>query len=225
MAIVVSNVTSGSTTGSSSATASITTVTGQLYFTYMFSYVGATPSMSNGLGLIWTQIGSTITDGSGFTFILYYAVCTSGATGTLTATVSAFGGGFWVIDTCTGTSGSPIVQTVTNTSGTTTSPISITLATFGSVSNAAYAAWVIDAAPTGTITPKSGWTAAKASAVFLTGYQTASEYIASNDTSPNATFTGTATGAYGWAVEIAVPVINASNCTIKNSMMMMGCGI
>ena len=232
MAIVVSNVTKGGTwLTSTNTTGSITTVTGQLYFTYIYDQNNSTASISNSLGISWTQIGSTISDsynpGKAY---LFYGVCTSGATGTFTITYSSTSGGQYNIDTCTGASSTPIVQTVTSSTGITSPPISITLSAFGSSNNGAYACWIAGGTSVATpsFTSKAGWTTVTNNYVSTSISEIVStEYIGSNDTTPNEGFSTTwGPTCYGWAVEIAVPIVtNAYTTTVINSLAMMGCGI
>jgi hypothetical protein len=203
MAIVCSTVTSGSSASSTASTASVTTVTNQLYFATVFGAVGANPNLSTGNGVTWTQITTVFSTGSsdvGF----WYGVCTAGATGTFTANLGT-GGGFWLIDTCSGvdTSGT-IVQSVKGTAAS-TSPITITLAAFGNASNGAYAVFPASFTLTQpTLSPKAGWTAVKTTTTVSSGsLAIASEYIASNDTSVQETWTGgSGVTLVGWAVEI-----------------------
>ena len=82
----------------------------------------------------------------------------------------------------------------------------------------------------GTATAKGGWTELNAldTSLGANAPSLTQCFIASNDTSPNETFTGTGANAYGFAVEIQAgvsSVIDAFTCTIKNSVMLMGCGI
>lgn len=216
--IAGSNKTKGGVNAASGTTASITTVTGRLYIATINALgTGSTCSISDGLGLTWIQVGTTIDDGTNNTIKMFYAICSSGATGTL-STSFAFFGGTWVIDEFTGIdTTNPIVQSVQTSVGDTTSPISLTLSSFGHANNATYACWAAnDNSGAITFSPEAGYTALATTqrGGFSNWAVTASEFLSSNETTPSETWSGALTACFGFAVEIKANVSTSGGANV-----------
>ena len=196
--------------GNGGTSGSFTTSTGRLYFAVIHGISNsATVTPSTGLGITWTQLGGSLTYGASLAGKLWSGVCTSGSTGTIT-----FSGTVWyIIDEVNGAGAVPIVQTGTANAATT-----ITLSAFASTLNMTYSGWVLQAAPSGTIAAKSGWT--QLANVGTSPHKTESQYIITNDTAPSATFSGSVIQySGGWAVEVAAYVAGG-----QNTLLMLGCG-
>lgn len=224
MAISVSYFLSG-TGGATTVTTSLTTTTGRLYLAALTSSSSTTPTISNGLGLTWTLVGTPITVSSN-SFVIYSAICGAGATGTLTVTGHILGTGYFLNEVTGASTFAPIVQNVQTPSAVSTSPINLTLGSFSRANNGTYLIAFINtnsgSLPT-SITPKTGWTLINPS--FGPSYNLASEFIATNDTTPSLAWTGGSfNNAVGMAMEIAIDVPPTST-TIKNSLMLTGVGI
>lgn len=211
MAISIVNKDSGELNGANGTTkntVSITTVTGRLYLLSIINFTfmgGVMPSISNNLGVTWTQVGTThVSADTGHSHLLYSGVCSAGATGSWTFTAGNPGSSIgYIIDEVSGNdTTSPIVQNVFSESQS--SPVTVTLSAFGNTNNGAYATWFVGA-QTATIplTKEGTWTTVKAQFNWtIAATSSMSDYIASNDTTATVTFTPT--GAYigGIAIEI-----------------------
>jgi len=228
MAISVTNVASGTTGTAFVQSSSFTSVTGNLYFATCIANkntaatAGYSPVPATGLGIAWTQINTNIVSTIFDTMALFYGVCTAGATGVIQVNFNTGSttGGRVIIDSVTGASSSPIIQAVSNSVATTVSPVSIALAAFSDAGNGAYAAWFCSAAsPTNLFAPKSGWTTGLILNPAGSNNREATEWIATNDTTPNESWTLSAGNVYGIAVEVGIPITFA-----KNSLMLLGCG-
>lgn len=210
MALAFSNLTSGASTvdASSFTTASITPPSDTLILLTVSSRLASgapnTPTVS-GCGLTWVEITNVVNTGGNRRLTCFRARGSSPTSGTLTID---FGGqsqteASWISDYVTdsdssGTNGSgAIVQSATGSaaSGTTST---VTLAAFGSSSNAAYGVHV-NTNPS-AITPGSGFTELAENSTSESGTDMQSEYKL-NDTTVDATWTGSGSW-YSLAVEI-----------------------
>lgn len=202
MAVVTSNLTSGTETSSGPwSTASVSPTSNALVLLAVSIRNGAstnpgTPSVS-GNSLTWVLINSIVydsTSGSRRAVFLFRAMGASPSSGAITITPAETDtDAAWVVDESTGvdtsgTNGSgAIVQSVTNKdeSGTVSS-LTVTLAAFGSTNNATYGTFGIGA-NTGTFTAGSGFSIT-AQETILNGVGIASEWKATNDTSVDISF-------------------------------------
>lgn len=200
--------------GTSLVSKSITTVTGKLYIlvnSWQYTVVPTAPT--NVAGLTWTLVspslsGTTQCRGS----YIYYAVCTAGSTATLTMPI----GSAYYIDAITGATTNPIAQSVPSViTKDTTTPIVVSGMTQTIPNSIQYALWVVNSTTGGAqAVPNVNWTTLPYYGPGLgTMYnQNVSAYTNNFDTNPSATFgilSGTGSGAYVWALEIA-PVNNGT---------------
>lgn len=183
MAITITKLTSGTTTtdGTSAATASITPSSGKvvvIIFAYRDSAV--TPTVS-GCGLTWTLI-------NGITGIYgYWGIASSPSTGaiTMTFTGDAFTSCAWSVWEIGGSNiGFPIVQSVTDGKSGTNG--SLLLNAFKSVDNATFAGFAHHSAEAST--EGSGFTEIDDVNVATNAVGLITEWKASNDTTPDASW-------------------------------------
>lgn len=228
MAVAVTNrLRSDNATGASSfSTASWTPPSNNLVFACVYSRTAITTNpnqpTASGNGLTWVVVNSIVfdtTSSSRRRITIFRAMGSSPSTG---ATTFDFGGqtqtgASWIVDTFTGmdtggTNGSAaVVQSVTNKDEPGGTTLTVTLAAFGSSSNATYG-FFASADGNATNTAGSGFTEV---AEWITnstevGVSMATEFRADNDTSVDYTWS-TSGGQYGGiAVEIAVPSAGTS---------------
>lgn len=209
-----------STDGTTITTASVSPGSNRLILAgFVFSFlsvVASAPACSvAGNGLTWVQIANRVFRQSGANYwqclYLYRALGASPSSGTITATSDGFYHAAYAvsefigIDT-SGTNGSgAIVQSATNW-GDGVGSLTVTLSSFSNANNATYGLFTASAGTQLTFTPGTGFTE-----IHDTGQDYASigtQWRNDNDTSVDSTFSGTASGSAGIAVEIkaALPV-------------------
>ena len=230
MANSCTNVTTGISSTSSLVSGSFTSVLNGLYFITIISGNGSTLTPASwsamGLGTVTQVLSQVIISSAGLN--LYWGVCTSAATGTLSATVDTTGGGI-IVDLWTGNNAAtPVIITNQNKkSNASASPVTINQSAPLST-NGYFCAWGVwsDGAGVPTMTPKNGYTTVKSTLQCITSLtiQTAFIALCGADTTPNDAWTlvGGGARAGGICIEVKTAVVAT---TIANSLMMMGCGI
>jgi len=232
MAVLTTNLTSGSDSdgNSTATTASISPASNNLILLSITLRNGSSidPSVSSvsGNGLTWVKIDSTVFDNSSTsrrTVELWRSMGASPSTGAITITASENETDInWsvdqssVIDT-SGTNGSgAIVQSAKNqdTAGTATGLV-VTLAAFGSASNATFGVFGTDEVV--TLTGGSGFTELAKINGASTPVSILTEWKSTNDTTVDAT-TGAAVFIGGIAIEIKAYVAPAGTITGLSSV-------
>jgi hypothetical protein len=229
MAVSISNIfsqTGGSFNGGGTTTStnSVSWVTGQLYIAVINLYNtagnGATypTALANVAGITWTnRFSSTAGGGSNGGIQVWTGVSTSTTSAALVMTTSFQAGNFDIkIDTATGINTSGTVVQTANTSSA-SSPVAVTLAAFGSSSNATYGVFrsTLSQANT-TLAAKAGYTATNGPGNTTNNISYMTEYLASSDTSPNASFsTGASPTVYAFAMEIKAAATATPNVCVS----------
>lgn len=231
MAIVGTNLTSGTDTsgGTTSTTASITPTANNLVLLAVTSRTNITANPNaptvTGAGITWTQIATILYDSTSASrklLTVYQALGPSPVSAPIVMSfaLQAQTDVNWSVDQFSGiNTTTPIVQSATNKDESNTSnTLTVTLAAFGSPSNAAYGAIVADninglTSIGGTFTQLSNPVSANLDMV--------AEYKATSSTTVTATFATTAMLG-GVAIEIA----QAGGGTVNSSTtaLMMGVG-
>lgn len=224
MAIAVTNklATGSSATASSYATASVSLTSGRLYLLTVRNTIGAgtaTQPTVSGASATWTQIATNVYSGnSRRRTTVFRALASSTASGALTI---SFGGtnqsdADWLLDeftgmNATGTNGAnAIVQSVTNDdNGVNQTSWSVSLSAFAYSGNATYAV-ITGGGSAMPVTQKSGFTETGESTVNDFGPE--GQFLASPDTSPSWTLSGSGAVWMAMALEIqAEPVAPSAN--------------
>lgn len=233
-AVTASLLTSGdnNTNGTSSATASITPGSNKLILACIRTRrAGAITDPSvTGNGLTWVKVVgidyNTVASPAQHLYI-YRALGASPTTGAVTIDTSASGSQtsfswsiveFTGMDT-SGTNGSGAIVQSASARGDAQTGLTPTLAAFGSVNNATFGCFA--GAANNAITPEAGWTELSDSGFDDAGvdiYRTQSQFLGSNDTSPNATWTSMDAAA------LAVEIKAAATASTAQTLMLWGVG-
>lgn len=225
MAITGTNLTSSSsaTDGTSFSTASITPAANALILLTFLSRRGdsvepAVPSSVTGNGLTWVQVNSIYydtTSTSRRTLTVFRAMGASPSAGAVSITAPAtLTSAVWSVDQFTGvdtsgTNGSgAVVQSVTNSTSSGTS-LTVTLSSFGDANNATFGAFG-NADGLFSSTAGTGFSKLGDAADSETSSRCTTEWVSSNDTSVDMTFS-TATELGGIAIEIAAATAGTSS--------------
>ena len=225
MPITVANLTSGEgqDTGTpfTGVTTAVNTVAGRAYFMAIGTddTTSATAVTVAGIstagGVTWSLVDRALADASnGRNLELWYGVCTetsSSVQWTISfANVTANATYAYFIDEATGSGTSGTIVRSAKTEGDSASPISATLAAFGT-GNAAYAVALNDAtAGTGTLTVEAGWTeTGSAQNTTSNNITIKGGYKASEDTSPS--FTGSGTGDDYSMIAVEIKLLELDN--------------
>jgi hypothetical protein len=150
MAVQAAQITSGSGTSASSfTTASVAPVARRLYLLAVSNRKGSTPTPTvptvSGAGMTWTQI-ATSSHSADHRLTLFRSLSASPGSGALTISYSGDTqddsgwhlAEFSTVKTTGANGADAVVQSATNGSGSDTSPFTVTLSAFASVSNATY---------------------------------------------------------------------------------------
>ena len=206
MAIVGSHLTTNNVaSGDPHTTASITPTGNSLVLAFIrIGATGITVSSVTGNSLTWVQV-TTLDDGNNAIFV-FRALGASPTTGAVTIDLSAAAICAWSIVefsgvTTSGTNGSgAVVQSATNVNVSTTS-LTVTLGAFSDAGNATTGGFYYASATLRTMTEGTGFTVlGNVSTDTIGGI--ISEWKATNDTSVDASISGTATFMMGVALEI-----------------------
>lgn len=220
------------TNGTSASTASITPSANKLVLACIRTRrAGAISDPAvTGNGLTWVKVVgidyNTVASPAQH-FYIYRAMGASPTSGAVTIDTSASGSQtsyswsiveFTGMDT-SGTNGSGAIVQSASTRGDAQTGLTPTLGAFGSVNNATFACFA--GAANNAITEEGGWTELSDAGFDDAGvdiYRMQAQFLASNDTSPNATWTSMDSAA------LSIEIKAAATAVTPQTMMLLGVG-